>query len=105
MISILAFVAAGPAPITLVRAHGARCEIASVGEKSWSGTCLFAPEKGGSFTILPVGRERFPGDDQSLSVSVVATGGAGVRGPAHDGHPSRCGGAERTKPDTRFRAG
>lgn len=88
------FAAAAPAA-----PRAARCAITGGAETPYSGPCLFAPEKGGSFTVTPVRRRTFMGDVTSVSVYVLGSGAAEVRGLTTDGVNSRWGEARRSRRD------
>jgi len=79
--------------------RAARCALSGGAETPYSGPCLFAAEKGGSFTIIPAGRRTFMGDVTSVSVYVTGGGSAEVRGLTGDGVNSRWGEARRSRRD------
>ena len=79
-------------------ARPARCEVRSAGEKAWAGPCDFRADRGGSFSIAPLGKSRFPGGTLSISVFVL-DGRAEVSGLTRDGISSRWGEAHRSHKD------
>jgi type 1 fimbria pilin len=76
----------------------ARCVVTSSGEV-YRGPCRFAAERGGSFSISPVGRRFIVGEISDVSVAIVRTGVAEVRGLTADGINSRWGEARRSARD------
>jgi hypothetical protein len=89
----LAALAATPA-----LARPARCVVTSAGEPAWRGPCDFIPDSGGSFGIQPA-RGRFPDGIGFISVSLIRSGVAEVRGLTSDGINSRWGEARRSRRD------
>jgi hypothetical protein len=80
------------------KARAATCAIKSNGNPDFRGPCAFTPERGGSFSIAPKGKRRFPGVT-SISLSVVEPGVGEVRGLTRDGINSRWGEARRSRRD------
>jgi hypothetical protein len=78
--------------------RAATCAIKSNGNADYRGPCAFEAERGGSFTIAPSGKRRFPGVT-SISLHVVEPGLAEVRGLTRDGINSRWGEARRSRRD------
>lgn len=79
-------------------AKPARCVIDS-GPERYIGPCDFRASQGGSFTLLPVrGRSLMTGLT-SLTVSIVSSGVADVRGLTLAGVNSRWGEARRSRRD------
>ena len=76
----------------------ARCDIATE-EGPYRGPCLFAAERGGSFSLTPAGRRRFMGDVTLISVTLVGGGEAEVSGLTTGGINSRWGQARRSPRD------
>lgn len=81
------------------KARTARCVIAGGGTAPYRGPCRFSPEKGGSFSLDPVGRKTFPGGIGTVSVFITAPGAAEVSGLTSAGINSRWGEARRSKRD------
>ena len=79
-------------------ARPARCAVVSNGAPGFNGQCEFSAEKGGSFSITPVGKSAFDGATV-INVSVISPGVAEVRGLTRDGISSRWGEAKRSKTD------
>ena len=84
-------------------AKEARCAVTTTDGK-YAGTCRFVSERGGSFSIEPVGRAAFfkhAKDEPGItSISVgVAGAEAEVRGLTTSGVNSRWGAAKRSKSD------
>jgi len=76
----------------------ARCVVTSSGEV-YRGPCSFAAERGGSFSISPVGRPFLIGEISDVSVTIVSRGVAEVRGLTAQGVNSRWGEARRSTRD------
>lgn len=76
----------------------ARCVVTSSGEV-YRGPCRFAAERGGSFSIAPVGRRFLIGEISDVSVAIVRPGVAEVRGLTAGGINSRWGEARRSTRD------
>ena len=80
-------------------AKDARCVIKQNGTVAYKGVCYFHQGKGGSFNVhLHDGKQILP-NITDISVSVVSTGVAEVRGLTTDGINSRWGSAVRSKTD------
>jgi len=104
--SVLRLAAAGAAAALCLFAaavsakpRAARCVLSGGAETPYSGPCLFAAEKGGSFTVTPAGRRTFMGDVAGVSVYVAGDGSAEIRGLTRDGVNSRWGEARRSRRD------
>jgi len=78
--------------------RAATCAIKSNGNADYRGPCTFDAERGGSFTVAPAGKRRFPGV-ASISLHVVEPGLGEVRGLTRDGINSRWGEARRSRRD------
>jgi hypothetical protein len=87
-----------PAGVAVAKPRTARCDISSE-EAPYRGPCLFAAERGGSFSLTPVGRRRFMGHVTLISVSLVGGGEAEVSGLTTSGINSRWGHARRSRRD------
>lgn len=83
----------------LAKPRSARCAISGGAETPYKGPCRFEAEKGGSFTVTPAGRRTFMGDVTSVSVYLVGSGQAEVRGLTTGGVNSRWGEARRSRRD------
>jgi len=81
------------------KAKDARCIIKQDGLTTYSGECHFRLEKGGSFFIRRHDSRPIIPNIGSLSVSIVSSGVAEVRGLTTDGINSRWGTAIRSKAD------
>jgi thiamine biosynthesis lipoprotein ApbE len=82
-----------------VAAKGNRCVIKQDGKVAYSGVCYIHVEKGGSFSVhLHDGKTILP-NITDISVSIVSTGVAEVRGLTTGGINSRWGTANRSKVD------
>jgi hypothetical protein len=90
-ISLLAAGAAQGAPRT------ASCRVVTAGEAPYLGPCRFLPERGGSFSIEPIGRRFFFPRIGTITVSITAPDEAEVSGLTAAGINSRWGGARRLK--------
>jgi hypothetical protein len=84
--------------LTNAIAKPARCVVTSNGAPAYDGKCDFSAEKGGSFSIKPIGRDAFDGAT-IISISVTLPGVAEVRGLTRDGINSRWGEAKRSASD------
>ena len=98
VVAVAAIVAVAPAS-----AKDARCAIKTT-DGAYSGPCGFTREKGGSFSLEPVGRPDFfkhAKDDPGITdISVEIEGSsADVRGLTTDGVNSRWGAARRSRKD------
>ena len=91
-------VPAAPAPAKS-KPPTARCVVASAGERTYDGPCLFARESGGSFTARPARGRAFFAGISSISVALTGRGVAEVRGLTADGINSRWGEARRSRRD------
>jgi hypothetical protein len=102
-IALLAAAAIGfialPAGAAEARERRARCVVASAGQPSFRGPCLFLAGQGGSFSIRPVGRRLMMGDVTDVSVQLLRPGIADVRGLTAQGINSRWGEARRSRRD------
>jgi hypothetical protein len=78
--------------------RAAMCAIKTSGNAAYRGPCTFNAEAGGSFSIAPRGKRRFPGVT-SISLHVVEPGLGEVRGLTRDGINSRWGEARRSRRD------
>jgi hypothetical protein len=76
----------------------ARCVVSSGGE-TYRGACSFVAERGGSFTVSPIGRRFLVGEVSDVSVAIVRRGVAEVRGLTSGGINSRWGEARRSSRD------
>jgi hypothetical protein len=76
----------------------ARCVVSSSGEV-YRGPCRFLAERGGSFSVAPIGRRFLVGEISDVSVAIVRPGVAEVRGLTADGINSRWGEARRSTRD------
>jgi hypothetical protein len=76
--------------LTDAAAKPARCVVISNGASAYDGRCDFSAEKGGSFSIKPIGRDAFDGAT-IISISVTLPGVAEVKGLTRDGINSRWG--------------
>ena len=82
------------------------CHVESAGTIKMNGKCLFTHEKGGSFTLRSVDRDKpLFGEILVLSVSVESLGMAEVRGLTSGGNNSRWGPARRSSSDSACRQG
>ncbi|MDP8993797.1 MAG: hypothetical protein M3N07_02260 [Pseudomonadota bacterium] len=81
------------------RERRACCVVASEGQPTYRGPCLFLPLGGGSFSVRPVGRRLMIGDTTDVSVQILAPGVADVRGLTAGGINSRWGEALRSDRD------
>lgn len=97
-ISVALIVLAQQVLLTDAVAKPARCVVTSNGAPAYDGKCDFSAEKGGSFSIKPIGRDAFDGATV-ISVSVTLPGVAEVRGLTRDGINSRWGEAKRSASD------
>ncbi len=101
-IVIVAAVALAAAALTATAAsakpRAARCVIDAAGAPRWAGTCSFAPERGGSFTVNPP-RGSFQNGVTTISVAIIRPGLAEVRGLTQAGINSRWGEATRSRRD------
>ena len=80
-------------------AKDARCVIKQNGSVAYSGACHLHLEQGGSFSIRRhYGKPILP-SITDISVSIVSTGVAEVRGLTINGNNSRWGSAVRSKKD------
>ncbi len=70
---------AGAAPAAAAE-KAARCVVETRQTIPYDGPCLFAAERGGSFTIDPPRGRNFVGDVTTISVAVVSRGVGEVRG-------------------------
>jgi hypothetical protein len=77
----------------------ARCAIQAAGEKPYSGPCLFAAERGGSFSVSAPGRARLFPEISIVTVTLVRPGAAEVSGLTRSGINSRWGPARRSRRD------
>lgn len=77
------------------------CRVETEGKVQVNGRCRFTPDQGGSFTLEHADPKRtiFFGDIMSVTVSVVASGVAEVRGLTRQGVNSRWGEARRSNDD------
>jgi hypothetical protein len=80
-------------------ARPARCVLTAAGSPQFSGPCDFQAERGGSFTVTPAERRRFPNGLGAVSLSIVEPGIGEVRGLTRDGINSRWGEARRSPRD------
>ena len=86
-------------------AKDARCEIRTADSARYSGSCRLTADKGGSFSVSPIGKSAFFGhtrDEPGITaISVHVTGGdaADVRGLTTNGNNSRWGAATRSASD------
>jgi hypothetical protein len=87
-----------PAVATAQAPRRAQCVISAGGE-TYRGPCRFLAERGGSFSVSPVGRRFLVEGVTDVSVSVLRPGVADVRGLTADGINSRWGGAVRSRRD------
>jgi hypothetical protein len=76
-------------------ARTASCRIVTSGEAPYQGPCRFLPERGGSFSIEPVGRRFFFPRIGTINVAIIAPGEAEVSGLTAAGINSRWGPARR----------
>ncbi|MDB5722848.1 MAG: hypothetical protein JWP15_3466 [Alphaproteobacteria bacterium] len=73
--------------------------IGSSGAAPFRGPCRFLPDKGGSFSLDPIGRKTFSSEISTLSVFVTGPGVAEVSGLTAAGINSRWGEARRSRKD------
>jgi hypothetical protein len=73
----------------------ASCRIVTAGEAPYLGLCRFLPERGGSFSIEPIGRRFFFPRIGTITVSITAPNEAEVSGLTAAGINSRWGEARR----------
>jgi len=85
-------------PLT-AEAKEARCVIKQNGSVAYSGACHFDLGEGGSFAIRRQGSTPILPNITDISVSIVSTDVAEVRGLTTDGINSRWGTAVRSKKD------
>jgi hypothetical protein len=90
--------AAGLFPLT-AEAKDARCIIKRNDSVAYSGACHFHLEQGGSFSIRRHDGKPILPSITDISVSIVSTGVAEVRGLTTNGNNSRWGRAVRSKTD------
>jgi hypothetical protein len=77
-----------------------KCQIDSSGSPSFKGKCLFMPEKGGSFSLQSVNRDRPIMEGLiDVNVQIIEKGVAEVRGLTTEGSNSRWGEARRSDKD------
>jgi hypothetical protein len=96
----LAFPIAGAAGVQ-TRGRVVECHVESAGKIEMNGKCLFTREKGGSFGLENVDRDKpLFGEILVLSVSIESSGIAEVRGLTKRGNNSRWGEARRSKSDS-----
>jgi hypothetical protein len=94
LLALLALSAAAEA-----KPRSARCAIQAAGEKPYRGPCLFAAERGGSFSVSAPGRTRLFPEIGSVTVAIVRPGAAEVSGLTRSGINSRWGPARRSRRD------
>jgi hypothetical protein len=98
-VAAAAILAGLPAAVDAQRPRGARCVVASDGQPTYRGPCIFTAERGGTFHVAPpMGRE-FPGGQTGISVEIVEPGVAEVYGLTPTGPASRWGTAVRSRRD------
>jgi hypothetical protein len=77
------------------------CYVESAGKIEMNGKCLFTREKGGSFGLENVNRDKpLFGEILVLSVTMVSPGIAEIRGLTKQGINSRWGEARRSRSDS-----
>jgi hypothetical protein len=77
------------------------CHVESAGKVELNGKCLFTSEKGGSFALQNVDRDKpLFGEILVLSVSIESPGNSEVRGLTSRGNNSRWGPARRSSSDS-----
>jgi hypothetical protein len=81
------------------RPRPARCVIASDGQPTYRGPCMFTAERGGTFHVAPGRGREFPGGQTGISVEIVEPGVAEVYGLTPTGPASRWGTAVRSRRD------
>jgi len=89
---------ASPAPAEAA-GRNARCVIASNGQPTYRGPCIFSAERGGTFHVAPPRGREFPGGQTGISVEIVEPGVAEVYGLTPTGPASRWGTAVRSRRD------
>ena len=85
-------------PLT-AEAKDARCVIRQNGVIAYSGTCTFDLGRGGSFSISRYRTQTILPNITNISVDIISTGVAEVRGLTTNGNNSRWGTAVRSKKD------
>jgi hypothetical protein len=89
--TILALVLTAAMVPAIAKDKDARCLIRQNGVTTYSGVCHFQLEKGGSFSIRRQDARPILPNITDISVTIVATGVAEVRGLTTDGINSRWG--------------
>ena len=80
-----------------VQAKTATCLITEGSSTTYKGKCDFHSEKGGSFSVTPIGKKTFDGERSTVSVYITGKDEAHVRGLTTAGINSMWGEAVRSQ--------